>query len=50
MWLANAETGTHGGGSTWRDRAAMDACLGRDLFKGVLANPHVATVSSQDSG
>jgi quinol monooxygenase YgiN len=50
VWLASPETGTYGGVYTWRDRAAMDAYLGSDLFKGVLANPHFANIASRDFG
>jgi hypothetical protein len=50
VWLADQSTNTYGGVYTWRDPQAMQAYLDSDLFRGVLANPHLTGASSQEFG
>jgi hypothetical protein len=40
-WLANAETNTYGGVYLWRDRRSMENYQRSDIYKGMLANPHL---------
>src|SRR3712207_6644284 len=40
-WLANAETNTYGGVYLWRDRRSMERYEQSDIYKGMLANPHL---------
>ena len=50
VWLANSETGTYGGVYVWRDRQAMEAFAGTDLFKSVATHPNLDNVTSTDFG
>ena len=47
VFLADPETGTYGGVYTWRDRAAMEAFAGTDLFAAVANNPNFAGLTSR---
>lgn len=47
-WLADSETNTYGGVYVWRDRQAMEAYAETDLYKGMLANPHLDGVTARD--
>ncbi len=40
-WLANAETNTYGGVYLWRDRRSMEGYERSDIYRGMLANPHL---------
>ena len=48
VWLADEATNTYGGVYTWVDRAAMDAFASSDLFKAIVANPHLVDITSRD--
>jgi quinol monooxygenase YgiN len=48
VWLADQPTNTYGGVYTWRDRQAMQAYLDSDLFRGIVANPHLIGATSRD--
>ena len=47
-WLANSETNTYGGVYLWRDRAAMEAYLASELFKGFEENAAFVDASCED--
>ncbi len=47
-WLANPETNTYGGVYVWRSREAMENYKKTDIYKGMLANPHLDGVVSKD--
>jgi heme-degrading monooxygenase HmoA len=47
-WLANPETNTYGGVYVWRSREAMEDYKRTDIYKGMLANPHLDGVVSKD--
>jgi heme-degrading monooxygenase HmoA len=47
-WLANPETNTYGGVYVWRSREAMEDYKRTDIYKGMLANPHLDEVVSKD--
>ena len=49
-WLANLETNTYGGVYVWRSREAMEDYKKTDIYKGMLANPHLDGVTSKDFG
>ncbi|QIN82080.1 hypothetical protein GBA63_05060 [Rubrobacter tropicus] len=46
-WLANAETNTYGGVYLWRDRRAMENYEASDIYRGMLANPHLVGVNAR---
>ena len=48
VFLANPGTNTYGGVYTWRDREAMTAFAGRELFAAVAGNPNLRDISSTD--
>jgi len=48
VWLANSDTGTFGGIYHWRDRAAMEAFAGTELFRSVATHPNLAEITSAD--
>jgi quinol monooxygenase YgiN len=48
VWLADEATNTYGGVYTWIDRAAMEAFASSDLFKAIVANPHLVDITSRD--
>lgn len=48
VFLADRKNGTYGGVYTWRDRAAMEAFAGTDLFAAVANNPNLAGLSSTE--
>ncbi len=50
VFLANATTNTYGGVYTWRDRSAMEAFQGSEIFQGLAANPNLVDVRSQEFG
>jgi heme-degrading monooxygenase HmoA len=50
VFLANAATNTYGGVYTWRDRDAMESFQASDIFQGVLANPNLVDVRSDEFG
>lgn len=50
VWLADEATNTYGGVYLWRDRAAMEAFLTTDLFRGVATHPNLTDVVSRDFG
>jgi heme-degrading monooxygenase HmoA len=47
-WLANPDTNTYGGVYVWRSREAMEDYKRTDIYKGMLANPHLDGVVSKD--
>jgi hypothetical protein len=47
-WLAHPETNTYGGVYVWRGREAMEDYKKTDIYKGMLANPHLDGVTSKD--
>lgn len=47
-WLANTETNAYGGVYLWRDRRAMEDYEVSDIYKGMLANPHLDGLSARD--
>jgi Putative mono-oxygenase ydhR len=47
-WLASPETNTYGGVYVWRDLQAMEDYRGTDLYKGMLANPHLDDITVRD--
>jgi heme-degrading monooxygenase HmoA len=47
-WLANEETNTYGGVYVWREREAMETYKETDLYKGMLANPHLTGITVKD--
>ncbi len=47
-WLANPDTNTYGGVYVWRSREAMEDYKKTDIYKGMLANPHLDGVVSKD--
>lgn len=47
-WLANPETNTYGGVYVWRSCEAMEDYKRTDIYKGMLANPHLDGVVSKD--
>ncbi len=48
VWLADGESGTYGGVYTWRDRGAMEAFAGTELFASVANNPNLTGLTSRD--
>lgn len=48
VFLANPATNTYGGVYTWRDREAMTAFAGTELFAAVVSNPNLSDISSMD--
>lgn len=48
VFLADNQSGTYGGVYTWRDRAAMEAFAGTDLFASVANNPNLTGLASRD--
>jgi heme-degrading monooxygenase HmoA len=49
-FLANPATNTYGGVYTWRDRDAMQSFQASEIFQGVLTNPNLVDVRSQEFG
>ncbi len=49
-WLANPDTNTYGGVYVWRSREAMEDYKKTDIYKGMLANPHLDGVTSKAFG
>ena len=49
-FLINSDKGTYGGVYLWRDRAAMQAFAGSELFASVAQNPHLVGLTSSDFG
>jgi heme-degrading monooxygenase HmoA len=47
-WLANEETNTYGGLYVWQEREAMEAYKESDIYKGMVANPHLKGVTVRD--
>jgi heme-degrading monooxygenase HmoA len=47
-WLADRETNTYGGAYVWRDREAMEAYAGSEVFATIAANPHLENVATRD--
>ncbi len=47
-WLANEETNTYGGVYVWRDREAMEAYKETEIYKGMLADPHLEDFTVKD--
>lgn len=47
-WLADSETNTYGGVYVWRDLQAMEDYTETDLYKGMLANPHLDDITVKD--
>lgn len=47
-WLADAETNTYGGAYVWRDREAMEAYAGSEVFAGMASSPHFENVTVRD--
>jgi hypothetical protein len=47
-WLANPETNTYGGVYVWQDLQAMEGYAETDLYKGMLANPHLDDITVRD--
>jgi hypothetical protein len=47
-WLANPETNTYGGVYLWQDLRAMEDYAETDLYKGMLANPHLDDITVRD--
>lgn len=50
VWLAKPDAGTFGGVYTFRDKAAFDAYVASDLFKGVGTHPNLAGIEATDYG
>lgn len=48
QWLANEETNTYGGVYLWRDREAMEAYKGSEIFSQVANNPAFDDVTATD--
>lgn len=48
VWLRDPRTGTYGGVKAWTDRAAMDSYLGGEIWRSLVADPHLVEASSRD--
>jgi quinol monooxygenase YgiN len=49
-WLTDPTSNTYGGVYKFRDRAALDAYLVSDLFRGVESNPAFTNVTARTFG
>ena len=47
VWLADPATNTYGGVYTWHDRQAMEDYVQGELFRAVVADPHLEGVTSK---
>jgi hypothetical protein len=50
VFLANATTNSYGGVYTWRDSSAMEAFKASDIFQGLVGNPNLIGLRSEEFG